>query len=148
MATREYDPDQVIVYFAGQRLTGFADGEFVTAAQKSDGFSDVIGTDGTDVSRSKSNDRRTTVTVKLMQTSSSNDFLSTIHQTDLDAPNGAGIGTFLIQDMGGTTLVHDSSAWIMKFADESKDRTSKANEWTFTLPRPTRVVGGNVVVGG
>lgn len=148
MAVREYDPDQVIVYFAGQRLVGFADGEFVTAAQKSDGFSEVVGTDGTDVSRSKSNDRRATVVVKLMQTSPSNDFLSTIHQTDLDAPNGAGVGTFTIQDMSGTTLVHDGAAWITKFADESKDRAAKANEWTFTLPRPTRVVGGNVVVGG
>lgn len=148
MAVREFDPDQVVVYFAGQRLTGFADGEFITVSQKSDGFSEVIGTDGTDVSRSKSNDRRATVVVKLMQTSPSNDFMSTIHQTDLDAPNGAGVGTFMMQDLGGTTLVHDDSAWIVKFPDESKDRTSKANEWTLTLPKPTRVVGGNVVVGG
>lgn len=148
MAVREYDADQVVVYFAGQRLMGFADGEFITASQKSDGFSDVVGTDGVDVSRSKSNDRRVTVVVKLMQTSPSNDFLSTIHQADLDTPNGAGVGTFSIQDLGGTTLVHDESAWIMKFADESKDRGAKANEWTFTLPKPTRVVGGNLVVTG
>jgi hypothetical protein len=147
MAVREYDPDQVVVYFLGQRLVGFADGEFVTVAQQSDGFSDVVGTDGTDVSRSKSNDRRVTATVKLMQTSPSNDFLSTAHQGDLDAPNGAGVGTFLIQDLGGTTLVHDDNAWIIKFADESKDRTAKANEWAIRLARPTRIVGGNVIVG-
>ena len=146
MALREYDPDQVVVYFAGQRLTGFADGEFITVSQKSAGFTDVVGTDGTDVSRSKTNDRRATVVVKLMQTSPSNDFMSTIHQTDLDTANGAGVGTFQIQDLGGTTLVHDESAWIEKFADESKDRGAKANEWTLTLPSPTRVVGGNDVV--
>lgn len=147
MAVREYDPDQVIVYFAGQRLQGFADGEFITVAQASDGFSDVAGTDG-EVSRSKTNDRRATATVKLMQTSPSNDYLSTVHQTDLDAPNGAGVGTFLMQDLSGTTLVHDDAAWVQKFADTSNDRGAKPNEWAIRLPRPTRVVGGNVKVGG
>lgn len=147
MAVREYDPDQVLVYFAGRRLQGFADGEFITVAQDSDGFGDVVGTDG-EVSRSKTNDRRAVATVKLMQTSDSNDFLSTVHQSDLDAPNGAGVGTFIMQDLSGRTLVHDDAAWVQKFPDTSNDRTSKGVDWAIRLPSPTRVVGGNIVVGG
>ena len=147
MPVREYDPDQVIVYFNGRRLQGFADGEFITIAQESDGFGDVVGTDG-EVSRAKSNDRRATATVKLMQTSDSNDYLTTVHQEDLDAPNGAGVGTFLMQDLGGTTLVHDDAAWVKKFPDSSNDRTPKPVEWMIRLPRPSRIVGGNIQVGG
>lgn len=142
MATRFYDPDQVVVYFAGNRLQGFADGEFITVEQLSDAFGDVVGTDG-EVARSKSNDRRATATVKLLQTSPSNDALSTIHATDLDAANGAGVGTFLMQDLQGTTLVHAEQAWIVKYADQSNDRTAKSRDWQIRLARVDRIVGGN-----
>lgn len=143
---KEYDPDQVVVYFAGKRIQGFADGEFITVEQMSPGFTSVSGSDG-EVARSKSNDRRAKVTVKLLQTSDSNDDLSEVHQTDLDAPNGAGVGTFLMQDLQGTTLVHADQAWITQFPDGSNDRTAKSREWVIELARAERVVGGNVVAG-
>jgi hypothetical protein len=142
MAAKFYDPDQVVVYFAGKRIQGFADGEFITAEQMSPGFASVVGTDG-EVARSKSSDRRVKVTIKLLQTSSSNGDLSTIHGTDLDAPNGAGVGTFMVQDLQGPTLVQGDQAWITQFPDNSMDRTAKSREWVIEIAHASRFEGGN-----
>ncbi len=138
-----YDPDQVVILAAGARIQGFADGEYITVEQVSDGFQDVVGTDG-EVARSKSNDRRATVTIKLLQTSPSNDVLSAIHRADLDAPNGAGVFAFQMMDLQGTSIVHGAKAWIVKFPDTSMDRTAKSREWQIRIATVDRFVGGNV----
>lgn len=137
-----YDPDQVVVYFAGGLIQGFADGEFITVEMLSDGFGDVVGTDG-EVARSKSNDRRANVVIKLLQTSASNLFLSGIHTADLNAPNGAGVGSLLIQDLQGNTLINAVSSWIVKYPAASFDRTAKSREWTIRCASLTVVEGGN-----
>lgn len=142
MSTKFFDPDQVAISFAGGQLQGFADGEFITVEQLSDGFNDVVGTDG-EVARSKSNDQRATITVKLLQTSSSNLFLSGVHNLDLNAPNGAGVGAFLMQDLQGNTIVAGQQAWIVKFPDASMDRTPKSREWQIRVAVVSRVEGGN-----
>jgi hypothetical protein len=137
-----YDPDQVVIDFGGVRLLGYADGEYITVEQMADAFSSVVGSDG-EVARSKSNDRRAKVTVKLIQTSLSNAYLSGLLLADLDAPNGAGVAPFLMQDLQGTTLVSGSQCWITKYPDNSMDRTAKAREWVFEIANATRVEGGN-----
>lgn len=139
---KEYDADQVLVYFNGVRLQGFADGEFFTVTQLSDGFTDVVGTDG-EVTRSKTNDRRVTVMAKLMQSSSANAALSVIHNSDLNAPNGAGVGTFLMQDMNGGTIVSGPQAWIVKYPDGSMDRGAKGRDWEIRIANAERVEAGN-----
>lgn len=142
MPAKFYDPDMVVVYFAGNRIQGFADGEYITVEQMSPGFASVVGTDG-EVARSKSNDRRLKVTIKLLQTSSSNQDLSTIHTTDLDSPNGAGVATFMMQDLQGGTLVHGDQAWVTQYPDNSMDRTAKSREWVLEVARGDRNEGGN-----
>lgn len=137
-----YDPDKVQVYFGGLLLQGFADGEYITVEQMSDAFQDVVGTDG-EVARSKSNDNRAKVVIKLLQTSLSNAQLSAIHTADLLAGNGAGVSTFQMQDLQGGTLVHGEQAWIVKFPDNSMDRTAKSREWEIHIASVVRVEGGN-----
>lgn len=140
---RVYDPDQVIVAIDGIVMQGFADGEMITIAQVSDAFLDVCGTDG-EVARSKSNDRRATVTVKLLQTSNMNDYLTSLHLVDLNAPGGAGIFNFMMQDLLGTTMCQAEQAWIVKYPDNSMDRTAKSREWQLRLGNATRIEGGNI----
>jgi hypothetical protein len=137
-----YDPDLVAIYFNGAIVQGYADGEFITVAQVSNGFDDVVGTDG-EVARSKSNDRRVEVTIKLLQTSSTNAAFSVIHNLDLNAPNGAGVGTFLMQDLQGGTIVHGDQAWIVKYPDDSMDRTAKSREWVLRIANADRAETGN-----
>lgn len=142
MAVKQYDPDQISVTFAGLLIQGYADGEFVTVEQQSDNFSDVVGTDGR-VSRSKTNDRRATITFSLMQTSDSNDELSQIANDDLNNPGGAGVGALYIRDRGGRSLYSANSAWISRPPDVSLDRAATARQWTLRAAQLERTDGGN-----
>jgi hypothetical protein len=142
MATFVYDPNEVDIIFGGFPLSGFADGEFVTIEEDSNAFNDVVGTDG-QVTRSKSNDRRATVTVKLMQSSPSNGVLSSLHQTDKNSPNGAGIATLEIKDKSGTSLHRAREAWIQKSPDVSYDREPTSREWPIRCASLQNFVGSN-----
>lgn len=137
-----YDPTEVTVSFAGIVIGGYADGEFVRVEQESDDFSDVVGTDG-EVSRSKTSDRRATVTFMLMQTSESNDLLSAISNLDRDTPGGAGVGALLIRDRQGRALYRSAEAWIQKPPDVSFDRAPTNREWTIRCAKLERTDGGN-----
>lgn len=137
-----YDPDKVVIYFAGITVQGYADGSFVEVARLSPAFKDEIGTDG-EVARSKTNDRRLKVTVKLIQTSSTNSAFSSLLTVDENAPNGAGVGSFQIQDLQGATLVSGAQAWLVGYPDQDFDRTAKSREWEIRVARATVFVGGN-----
>lgn len=142
MAVKVYDADQVVVSIAGIPLSGYADGEFLTISFESNLFDDVVGTDG-EVTRSKTNDRRATATVRLMSSSDSNDLLSALYNTDDRAPNGAGIGAFLVEDNQGRSVFSASEAWIQKAPDISFDRTANEREWTIRIARLEFFQGGN-----
>lgn len=139
---REYDPTQITVSFAGIVAGGFADGSFVTVANESDAFSDVVGTDG-EVSRARSSDRRATVTIKLMQTSPTNDLFSAVATADEDTPGGAGVGALVIRDRNGTTVYRADEAWIQKRPDADFDRTVGPREWAIRCANLRRVDGSN-----
>lgn len=132
-ALKVYDADQVNISVAGFPIdSGFADGEFLRIEQESDDFSDVAGTDG-EVARSKSNDRRATITILLMQTSSANQALSALSNLDRLTPNGAGIAPFLVQDGNGATIYEAASCWVMKPPDVTFDREATTREWTLRV---------------
>jgi hypothetical protein len=122
--------------------SGFADGEWFTLAMESDAFLFVVGTDG-ETTSSKSNNRNGIATIKLMQSSSMNIFLSGLHSTDLYAPNGAGVVGFLLKDRSGGTTVFSPAARIIKAPDISLDRTATAREWQIYLSDIQRTDGGN-----
>jgi hypothetical protein len=125
---RLYDPDQVLIVVAGIPIKGWADGEFCTVEYETDAFSDVCGTDG-EVTRSKSNDRRATVTLRLMQTSPSNALLSALFNLDANSPGGAGVGPFLLANgLTGTKLAGEK-CWIAKPPPSKWDRTPTEREW-------------------
>ena len=145
MALKIYDPDQVSCSFAGIPIfqtEHTADGEFLSVAMESDAFNDVVGSNGGGT-RPKSNDQRATVTIKLMQSSETNALLSAIHNADLAAPNGAGVGALLIRDRNGTTLLESTAAWIVKAPDISMDRQATTREWVIKCASLKRFDGGN-----
>jgi hypothetical protein len=141
MANTIFDPQQYNMTFAGIPITGYADGEFATIAQEADNFGDVVGSDGL-VARSKSNDRRATITFKLLQTSPTNKALSALANGDLLNPNGAGVGALRIADLFGETQFTADQCWISKPPDVSLDRTATAREWTLRCADLTRLDAG------
>lgn len=142
--TRIYDAEQVTVSFAGADLTdGLADGEFLKITNDTDAFLDVVGTDGS-VTRSKSNDGRSTIELKLMQTSPGQDILTAAINTDKLATNGAGIGAFLVRDPNGRQNYLAAEAWIAKEPDVAFDRTATERVWKFRVAKwSVRLDGGS-----
>lgn len=143
MTTRVYDSNQVQIAFSGVPVQGYADGDFLTITKESDAFSSVVGTDG-EVSRSKTNDRRATVEIILMSTSPTNDILSAIHVADINAPGGAGVGSFLVTDLGGTSLYAAGNAWIKRSPDVTYGREPNERTWTLEVDVLQDFTGGNL----
>ena len=143
MSLKVYDANEVTVNVAGLPIeSGFDDGEFVRIEQEAEDFIDKVGTDG-EVTRSKTNDRRATITILLMQSSDGNALLSGLNNLDRLAGNGAGVGPFLVRDRQGTALYAGAECWISKPPDVSFDREPTAREWTLRVASLERFDGGN-----
>jgi hypothetical protein len=142
MGFKVYDSNQVKISIVGIPITGgFADGEFLRLERETEAFTDVVGTDG-EVTRSKTNDNRATVTILLMQTSSDNQLLSALHNTDKSQNGGAGVGRFLVEDLNGQTLHEGPNCWIMTDPDASYDREATAREWQIRVANLTGLIAG------
>lgn len=144
----EYDSDQYRISFSGVTLskgagaTGYADGVFlkITMAKKS--FESVEGTDGTLVF-SKTNSRLFTAELSFLQCASNNDFLSSMLASDEQSPNGAGVGTLVVEDLQGTTLFKSLKCRVEGWPEQEFDRTAKDRKWSLTGARSKLNVGSN-----
>src|SRR5262245_42783662 len=138
-----YNADEITLTIAGALIeSGYADGEFLRVEQETDDFIDVCGTDG-EVAVSKTNDRRATITVILLQTSDANDVLSALSNLARNSPGLAGAGPLYIRDRNGRTVYQAASCWIAKPPDAAFDRSATSREWKVRVDRLVRVDGGN-----
>lgn len=146
MGTKTYNAKEVTVSIAGRVIeSGWADGDFVKIARVSDDWSDKSGADG-EVARSKNNDNRCDVNLMLMQTSDGNSVMSQIRAADLAAPNGAGIGQFIMRDQFGSTIVR-GQCWIVKPSDITRGREAGGTDWKLRVVATEYNVGGTASVG-
>lgn len=137
----KYNPDQVVITCGGSLIQGFADGEFITVENISPTFEDVVGTDG-EVARSKSNDRRLKIVIKLLQTSLSNAVLSSLLAADDADPAGVTFD-FSMEDALGGTVAQGPEAWVIQPPASSFDRTAKSREWEIHVAVGNRFEAGN-----
>ena len=144
----EYDPDQFKISLAGIQVakgagkSGYGDGEFLSVKKRNPAFTDVEGTDGA-VARSKRNSRLVDIEITLLQTNVTNDAFSALWQADENNPNGQGIGSFLAQDLQGTTKIMCTKAWISEPSDVTLDRGAKGRKWKITGLYSVFNVGSN-----
>ena len=142
------DADQYRIMVAGGPISngagasGYADGEFLKCSLRNDGWIEVEGTDGT-VVRSKRNSRLVDIEITLIQGASSNDYLSVLYALDTNQPNGAGIGSFVVEDLQGTTVILCTRAWVKKPADVVLDRGATARKHMLTGIASVFLVGSN-----
>lgn len=141
MTLRTFDTAGLIITYGGDQISGWVDGEYLTIAYDDEFFKFSNGADG-EVGRVKNNKRMATATVKLLQTSASNDVLSGYLLEDLDnnAPQ-----VFLAKDLNGNTIFDGSDTTIVKFADVSYGVDMAAREWTLKIGTLIGFVGGNFV---
>lgn len=139
-----YNSDEVSIIVGPVIITsGFADGEFLTIEGEADDTEDVAGTDG-EVAVSRTNDRRATAMIKLMQTADANDGLSVLSNLARSAPAMVGgIVPFLVSDQNGRSLWTGENCWVQRPPDISLDRTAQSREWTIRIANLVRFDGGN-----
>jgi len=139
MTLKTYNSEEVSINWAGIPINGgFADGEFCTIEYDTEKFSDVAGTDG-EVTRSKTNDNRATVTVTLMQTADANTALLAALQADLATPGGAGVGPLFVRDGSGREIFAAEKAWIQNFPGSTFDRSATSRAWVFRCAKLLQV---------
>lgn len=135
-----FDFKKLNVIFGVAKLTGFADGDAVEIAEENPAFNSVVGADGfTD--RVKNNANYLTITLRLRQTSPTNQILSGIHIADRVA--GAPL-PILIKDRLGNTLITAAQAWIEKFPTTAFGNEAKIREWVIKTGSQYLInIGGN-----
>jgi hypothetical protein len=139
MATRTYDPKNVLLSFANNAIQGYGPDSFIEAERESDGFTDKAGNTG-EVARARSADHRGTVKVTLMQTSPYCDILSNLALADeqgLSSPM-----PLRLEELNGTTLLEGADAWIVKFPTVKRAKEVEVVEFTIRVGELKVFVGG------
>lgn len=139
---KNYDPALVVCTFKGIRLTGYADGTFISAEREEDAFSKSVGAGG-DVTRVRNRNRSGSVTVTLQASSPTNDLLSAI--ANEDEILGTGVGTLLVKNINGTTILEAENAWIRKMPTVEAAKDASSREWAFDCAELVMVIGGALV---
>lgn len=144
--TRIYDPDQIVCIFAGILIQGFAEDSIVKVEYDAEAFKKKTGLDGL-TTRSKTRNAGAKITFTLMQGSPSNEQLSALHNLDLIAPGGAGVGEVQVKDLQGTSLHHAQTAWIEKFPDSEYGAEVGTREWVIDCGALDSTIGANLQAG-
>lgn len=135
-----YDPAQVAVIVGGFSMQGYVKGSFVTVDRNENAFNLYVGADG-EGARAKSNNKSGLITIRLMQTSDSNDILSGFAKADEVA--NAGTTPVLIKDNNGKTLCACETAWVQKVPAVDYGNEAGEREWRLESDNIQIFVGGN-----
>jgi hypothetical protein len=142
---KNHDPKRYVVVFGGHQVQGYASGTFVQVARESDSFSDEVGAGG-DVVRSRTHDKRGSVTITLQAASPSNDVLSAFVIADeLGVTVNAGVKPLLVKDLNGTTVATAAEAWVQKPAEIEGAAEHTNREWVIRCAQLNINVGGSIL---
>lgn len=140
MAVKTFDIKRYPCIYGNHIVSGFATDNAISVEYKSDAWTLQVGADG-EAARSKSNDYSATITLELMQTSLSNNALSTFYQAD--QLGNAGALPFLLKDLNGNTVLSAETAWIVKMTNVTISREVQSRIWTLETNALISFVAGN-----
>lgn len=140
MAVFTYDPKQFTMIVGGAIMSGFADDDFVEVERDEDAFSKKVGVDG-EVTRAKTNNKAGKITIRLMQSSSSNDELSAFAL--LDEASNKGVVPVLARDASGRSVFASDSGWVRKFPKATYKKGVNVMEWVIDTGSLDIFEGGN-----
>lgn len=129
---KTYDPKNYDLIVGDRLISGFGEGTFISISTESPGMSDTVGVDGV-VTRSRSHDRRATMTITLMASSESNDFLSGLYQQDRDGQNGEGVVAVSLVNREGSDEFRSEESWIMDDPDPTFEAEVGEREWQIKM---------------
>jgi hypothetical protein len=133
-----YSASDVILTIGGYQITGW---ESITIARRVDGFVPVFGIRGKHT-RIPTNDTSSFITLPILQTSQSNEVLSTIH--GLDLIEGTGRLAILLKDNSGASVFSSNEAYIVGYPETVFSGTFEYRNWSILCQTTdTFIVGGN-----
>ena len=140
--TGSYDPSQVICIVGGVILSGFSDGDAITARRSEDAYSKRVGIDG-GVGRARNANKSGEFEFRMLATSSANDQLSSLMA--IDNLNSDGLATFPISitDGAGTTLCAATQCWIKTYPEVVFGKDTGERIWVFDSADLKLYIGGN-----
>lgn len=139
--TKTYNPANIVVTVGGRILTGFAPGTFVNLVREVNNFNFRVSADGTEGTRTKTNNRSALFTFTLEQVAASNLILSNL--ANRDEQQGDGVVPISITDISSPDTVYlTGKGWIEKPADGAFAETPQGRAWAIRLADVPMVHGG------
>jgi hypothetical protein len=143
------DPNRFVISLGAIRFQGFADGDAITVEYDEDAFVESeIGLDG-EFAWSLNANRRATVTVRLLQTSSTNIELDALLNGDMIAAQaglgGAGITNFQASDLQGQMSLGSERARLVAPPNPNLAKTAQVREWKIRCAKLQGTHGGNLL---
>lgn len=133
-----YSPSDVQLVIGGYQLTGW---ETISIARSVEGFTQIRGIRGKHT-RVRNADTSAIINIPLLQTSPSNDVLSTIHELDLE--NGTGRIALTLKDNSGRSLFSSNEAYITNYPDVVYSGQFEYRSWKiFCQTTDSYLVAGN-----
>jgi hypothetical protein len=139
---QNWDPARVDVIVGGFTMSGFADGSMIEFEEDGPRYKVVKGVDG-QVTRVKINGRVGTLTIHLMNSSKSNDVLSTLHQVDINTDGGGGVVPGLVRDRNGVSLLAIPTGFIEGFPKIAMTDKPEDQPWKFICVDYQLFLGGS-----
>lgn len=140
--TGSYDPSQVIVIVGGVIVSGWSDGDAITARRSEDAYSTKAGLDG-GVGRARNANKSGEFEFKLLSTSGVNDQLSDLLAIDNLNSDGSAVFPISVTDGSGTSLASASSCWIKTYPEVVFGKEVGERTWVFSAADLSLYVGGN-----
>lgn len=138
-----YSPDKVFVLVNGAPLTGLGEDTAVELAPVADLSSYKVGMDG-DVTRAVGTNRCCEITIRLLQSSPSNDVLSAL--IGLDTLTGGRLIAITVQDVLSRDLFVSPQSWLSARPTVTYAREASEREWKFVgLPSVWNLGGSNII---
>lgn len=138
MSYAEYSPARVLVTVNGGLISGFSE-EMIEIDYVEDDFSEEVGALG-DVVRVQNLNRMAELTISLLQTSPSNDFLAAMAFQGRHF--GLGVGELQIKDLGSNVLVSAPFCWVKKQPSAAFGKAAKERQWVLRSANTEIYVGG------
>ncbi len=138
--TRTYSPADIKIVVGGIELTGMADTSFVTIEFAADSFTKKVGADGS-VTRVRVADDSASVTVKLLQSSASNEVLTALMEADRAGLTGA--LPLIVKDANGNSLYTCGKSWIATRPSVDYSNDIGTLEWKLDCDHLTAFFGAS-----
>jgi len=136
LTSKYYNPAELSVIINSHPISrDIPTDTFLSIEPNSDITNETVGSRG-NVTQAPTNDKMWVMTLTLIQSSPSNDYLSSLALEGLAFP-------VLVKDHLGTTVMESPKAWVKRWPTLEYAQDPSNREWTLCLSNGVPFVGGN-----